>query len=36
VAVSYGYLGRKDDVSSWGAHALINSPAELLLLLDKA
>ena len=36
VAATYGYLGQKTDVSSWGAHALINSPAELLQLLDKA
>ena len=36
VAATYGYLGQKTDVSSWGAHALINTPAELLQLLDKA
>ena len=36
VAATYGYLGQKTDVSRWGAHALINSPAELLQLLDRA
>jgi len=36
VAASYGYLGQKSDVASWGAHALINSPAELLQLLGQA
>jgi phosphoglycolate phosphatase len=36
VAATYGYLGRKTDISSWGAHALIDSPAELLQLLAKA
>jgi 2-phosphoglycolate phosphatase len=36
VAATYGYLGQKTDISSWGAHALINSPAELLQLLAKA
>lgn len=33
VAATYGYLGAKADVSAWGAHAHINSPAELLQLL---
>ncbi len=36
VAATYGYLGQKSDVASWGAHALINSPAELLQLLVEA
>lgn len=36
VAATYGYLGQKADVASWGAHAAINSPAELLQLLAKA
>ncbi len=36
VAATYGYLGAKGDVSGWGAHALINSPAELLQLLEPA
>jgi len=34
VAATYGYLGQKSDVASWGAHATINSPAELLQLLQ--
>lgn len=36
VAATYGYLGQKSDISGWGAHAAINSPAELLQLLAKA
>lgn len=36
VAATYGYLGQKSDVASWGAHALINSPGELLQLLEQA
>ncbi len=36
VAATYGYLGQKSDISSWGAHAAINSPAELLQLLIRA
>lgn len=36
VAATYGYLGQKADVASWGAHATINSPAELLQLLQAA
>jgi len=36
VAATYGYLGHKSDVGSWGAHATINSPAELLQLLAEA
>lgn len=34
VAVTYGYLGQKSDTSQWGAHATINSAAELLKLID--
>jgi N-acetyl-D-muramate 6-phosphate phosphatase len=33
VAATYGYLGQKTDVASWGAHARINSPLGLLQLL---
>lgn len=33
VAATYGYLGQKSDISAWGAHAVINSPVELLQLL---
>ena len=36
VAATYGYLGKKTDVASWGAHAHINSPHQLLQLLTKA
>jgi phosphoglycolate phosphatase len=36
VAVTYGYLGAKADPLQWGAHAVINSPTELLQLLGKA
>ena len=36
VAASYGYLGNKTDTASWGAHASINSPHELLQLLQSA
>lgn len=36
VAATYGYLGQKTDVAGWGAHAAINSPVELLQLLDTA
>jgi phosphoglycolate phosphatase len=36
VAATYGYLGHKSDVDSWGAHATINSPVELLQLLAEA
>lgn len=35
VAATYGYLGQKGNVASWGAHATINSPAELLQLLEQ-
>ena len=33
VAVSYGYLGLKTDISLWGAHATIDSLNELLPLI---
>jgi phosphoglycolate phosphatase len=36
VAADYGYLGDKADTTTWGAHARINSPIELLKLLDWA
>ena len=36
VVATYGYLGHKTDISSWGAHATINFPVELLQLLQKA
>jgi phosphoglycolate phosphatase len=36
VAADYGYLGEKADTTSWGAHARINSPQELLQLLARA
>lgn len=35
VAATYGYLGAKADPLQWGAHAVINSPTELLQLLGK-
>ena len=34
VAATYGYLGAKSDVQSWNAHAQIETPAQLLDLLD--
>jgi phosphoglycolate phosphatase len=34
VVATYGYLGQKADVASWGAHATINSPSDLLPLLQ--
>jgi phosphoglycolate phosphatase len=34
VAATYGYLGQQSDVSRWGAHAVIHSPAELNQLLQ--
>jgi phosphoglycolate phosphatase len=34
VAARYGYLGRNADALRWGAHAHIDSPLELLLLLQ--
>ncbi len=33
VAVSYGYLGQKSDITSWGAHATIHAPTDLLQLI---
>lgn len=36
VAATYGYLGQQADVTRWGAHAAINSPQELLQLLQAA
>lgn len=33
VAALYGYLGQEQDPHAWGAHAMINSPLELLKLL---
>lgn len=34
VAATYGYLGQKNDVASWGAHAVIQTPIDLLPLLE--
>lgn len=34
VAARYGYLGPSADVSSWGAHAVVTSPLQVLQLLD--
>lgn len=36
VAATYGYLGQVNAPSSWGAHAVINSPLDLLQWLKKA
>jgi N-acetyl-D-muramate 6-phosphate phosphatase len=36
VAATYGYLGSQADTASWGAHAQINSPIDLLQLLVNA
>jgi N-acetyl-D-muramate 6-phosphate phosphatase len=36
VAATYGYLGARNEVSLWGAHALIHTPIELLELLAQA
>ena len=36
VAAVYGYLGLAQDPLDWGAHAIINSPLELLQLLNSA
>jgi phosphoglycolate phosphatase len=33
VAANYGYLGEKNDISSWGADLKIDSPLQLLQLL---
>ncbi len=34
VAVSYGYHGANTDPNTWGAHAVIHMPLDLLRLLD--
>ena len=34
VAACYGYLGPEADVDAWGADAQVNSPLDLLKLLD--
>jgi phosphoglycolate phosphatase len=34
VAATYGYLGAHSDVETWGAHAQIHSPSELLNLIS--
>jgi len=36
VAATYGYLGEKTDISSWGADLSIDSPNKLLQLLAEA
>ena len=36
VAAAYGYLGAQTDLRSWGAHAEIKSPEDLLQLLGSA
>jgi phosphoglycolate phosphatase len=36
VAATYGYLGEKTDVSSWGADLHIDSPIKLLQFLVEA
>lgn len=36
VAATYGYLGEKANPLQWGAHEVINSPLELLQLLERA
>ena len=36
VAATYGYLGKNAEVGRWGAHAHIDSPLELLALLQRA
>ena len=36
VAASYGYLGEKTNIESWGADLHIDSPLKLLQLLAKA
>ena len=36
VAATYGYLGQQADVAQWRAHATINSPLQLLKLLNCA
>ncbi len=34
VAATYGYLGAQSDVKNWHAHAQIETPAQLLDLLE--
>lgn len=36
VAAAWGYLGPDADVSTWGAHAVLNQPSELLQFLELA
>ncbi len=36
VAAAYGYLGNGGNMQAWGAHAVIDSPLQLLQLLTKA
>jgi len=36
VAATYGYLGQQADVSNWGAHAVIDTPEQLLQLLHSS
>ncbi len=36
VAAAYGYLGNGGHMQAWGAHAVIDSPLQLLQLLAKA
>ena len=36
VVATYGYLGHKTDVDQWRAHAVIDSPLQLLKLLNSA
>jgi phosphoglycolate phosphatase len=36
VAATYGYLGEKADVSTWGADLSVDSPNKLLQLLAEA
>lgn len=36
VAAAYGYLGAQSQIEHWNAHAVINSPLELLQWLDAA
>lgn len=36
VAATYGYLGQETDISRWNAHFHVDSPMELLKLINKA
>jgi len=36
VAAAYGYLGCSQPISAWGADALVDSPRELLRIVDRA